>query len=227
MKLTKYLILLFFFSPAYLFTYGKKITVMVNPGGDAQNAGREFAEGMLERGITLQCCEYIKKALEATYSGIRIILTRIPGEVIQPLQNASFANRLGADLYLSIHFFEKKQGRPQLHLYHYCLNSTTDTWNKTFDQLNFVPYSQAYIENLSLTKQITTTMAHHLQKEHAHHFDTHHPLGIPFAPLIGIKAPAIGLEMSLKKSDDWHTFATALIDSVGTALTEIKKRRWS
>lgn len=200
----------------------KKITIMLNPAGDAQQAGRTI-EGTLERRITADCCLYLKKALEARCSGVRIILTRVPGESLQPLQNASFANRLGIDLYVSIHFFEKKQGRPAMHLYYFCLNKVTDSWNFTQTELAFIPYKKAYLTSLSHTKKIANQIKETLSKKPGT-FDTHSSIGLPFSPLIGIKAPAIALEASLTSSQDWQLYAPTLIEALEAAIQSLKGR---
>ena len=37
---------------------------------------------------------------------------------------------------------------------------------------------------------------------------------IPFKPLIGIKAPAIGLEIGLKNRSDWHQYLEPLAENL-------------
>ena len=172
--------------------------------------------------ICLQCCEYLKKTLEYELSNTRIVLTRIPGETIDSLQNASFSNRLNADLFISIHFYEKKTGQPDLFLYQFSYNTTTDTWQSS-SQLQFVPYHKAYLLNYSTTKTIVN-LIHTLFKEHfQQQFDTHSPQGIPFAPLLGVTAPAIGIEMSIVKNDGWQHFIPALKEAIVTAVNCIKR----
>lgn len=194
-----------------------RITVMLNPAGDTQHAGRTI-EGTFERGIALQFCEQLKKNLETRHSGIRVVLTRIPGETIEWLQNASFSNRLGADLYLSVHFFEKKLGRPTLNIYYFSQNPLTDDWRTEQTPFSFVPYGKAYLKNLPLTKKIAEAMQTVLQTEHSRNFDTCPPLGLPFSPLIGVTAPAIGIEASLRTSHDWNIFIAPMLDALSAAL---------
>ena len=198
---------------------------MLSPAGDAQYAGRTI-DGTFERGITLQCVERLKQELESRYSKVRIILTRVPGETIQHLQNASFANRLDADLYISIHFFPQKSGTPNVYLYYFCLNTVTDSWNFGKNNLTFVPYNKAHIAQLPLTKQIVSTLFETLANQKKNSFVVHAPLGMPFAPLIGIKAPAVGIEMSLQHNHDWSLFMPALIESIGAILESIKKKKY-
>ena len=66
---------------------------MLDPAGDAQNPGRTIDDNF-ERGITLQFAEKLKEMLQEKFPTIRVVLSRTPGESLQPLQNANFANRL-------------------------------------------------------------------------------------------------------------------------------------
>lgn len=208
--------LMFFLFPLQ----AKRITIMLNPAGDAQYAGRTI-DGNFERGITLQCCEQLKKILEYELNNTRIVLTRVPGETITHLQNASFSNRLQSDLFVSIHFFEKKTGRPELHLYYFSQNNPTESWSSP-DPLQFIPYHKVYLLNLTTTKQISDSIYSLLQQDYKQDFTSHQPQGLPFAPLLGVAAPAVGIEMSLKKSDDWKLFIPGLKDSIKTVIKKLQ-----
>ena len=201
----------------------KKLTVMISPAGDAQYAGRTI-DNTFERGITLQCVQKLKQELESRNSKIRIVLTRIPGETIQDLQNASFSNRLNVDLYISINFFTLKSGNPSLFLYYFSLNSDAHSWNITANNLSFTPYNKAHLENLSLTKTIINNIFQLFDSNYKKIFTTHKPLGIPFKPLVGIKSPALGIEISLQKNNDWIIFLPALTESIEKALKCIKNK---
>jgi len=91
----------------------KEIIIMLDPAGDAQYAGRRIDDSF-ERGLTLRCAEQLKQRLEQLFPQIHVVLTRLPGETVQPLQNANFANRLSVDLYLSIHFYHETATKPEL-----------------------------------------------------------------------------------------------------------------
>ena len=125
-----------------------QFTIMIDPAGDAKHTGRLIVD-TLERGISLQCAEQLKSKLTGLYKNIRVILTRVPGETIQPLQNASFANRLNVDLYVSLYFYHESQTPAHITLYHYVENPITDFWHKSHPLL-FYPLDQAHL--LSITK---------------------------------------------------------------------------
>src|SRR3989339_258513 len=124
-------------------------TIMIDPAGDAKHTGR-LVQDTLERGISLQCAEELKKVIMQKHTNIRVILTRVPGETIQPLQNASFANRLNIDLYLSIYFYEEQHTPAYITLYHYIENPIVDYWYKPIN-LCFYQANQAHLTNLTQT----------------------------------------------------------------------------
>ncbi len=223
MSLVRSFLFLLIFCNASLSAYDKKFTLMLNPAGDASSAGRSIA-GTSERGITLQCAEYLKQALEYQYPNLRVILTRTPGETIELLQNASFANRLKVDLYISLHFFGQKTGAQTINFYYFCQNPLTDVWQKQSHELSFIPYQKAHIANLGVTKKIATDMTNFLTKQYSKNFIISQPLGIPFAPLIGIQSPAFAIEMSLNNPEEWKSYTAALVETIGASLSAIPKR---
>ena len=71
--------------------------VVLDPAGDAKRTGRRIGDSF-ERGLTLQCAEKIKEIIEARSSHIKVVITRMPGDNVYDLQNASLSNRIHADL---------------------------------------------------------------------------------------------------------------------------------
>ena len=190
-------------------------SLMLDPAGDAKNSGRMLNDNF-ERGITLQCTEQLKKILEAAIPDLRVILTRFPGESIEPLQNANFANRLEVDLYVSIHFYQEQETKPHLYIYYVSYNDTFIT--KTYD-LCLYPYDQAHRINGQKTRNLVTTLKNSLsEKKYARLYDLKGCFGLPFKPLIGIKAPSIAIEISLKKSADWHTCVQPIANGIANMI---------
>lgn len=184
-------------------------TIMIDPSGDAKHTGRVIQD-TFERGITLQCAELLKKELNKTVPQIRVVLTRVPGETIQPLQNASFANRLQADFYLSICLYPSPDIPNHISLFQY-LTSPTDHWH-THIPLHFYHINQAHLINISLTSEIGKRFLSTLQDKSINSFFAVRGLfSIPFKPLIGIKAPALALEAGLAHKDDFKQIIQPLI----------------
>lgn len=178
-------------------------TIMIDPAGDAKHTGR-LIHDTLERGISLQCAEQLKSKLVEKFSSIRVVLTRVPGETIQPLQNASFANRLDVNLYISLYFYHEQETPAHIALYYYIQDPIVDFWHQT-DDLAFYSVSQAHLINLKTTKNWGMMMLEVLQnKNYSKYFQPIGLFAIPFTPLLGIKAPALAVEVGLKNKNDWH-----------------------
>ena len=47
----------------------------------------------------------------------------------------------------------------------------------------------------------------------------HPPLKVPFKPLVGMSAPAIGIELGIKKKDDWKELVPLLRRSIEQIIT--------
>lgn len=197
----------------------RTITIMLDPAGDAKHTGRKL-HNSFERGITVQCAEKLKQEIESTFRSIRVVLTRFPGEAVQPLQNANFANRLAIDFYISIHFYQEKHIKPELTLYAF---SYGDDFITSFpDDLQFVSYDQAHLISRKKTdqyaKKIYEMLLHNTQTKQ---FNAKGLFKIPFKPLIGIKAPAIGIEISLKGDDDWMQYIKPIADSLTPVIDDL------
>ena len=190
-----------------------QFTIMIDPAGDAKHTGR-LIKDTLERGISLQCAEQLKTTLTQKFNNVRVILTRVPGETIQPLQNASFANRLGIDLYLSLYFYSEQQAPAHVTLYHYLDNPVVDFWHQPTNLLLY-QVNQAHLINLKTTQKWGKVFLEVLQdKTCSKFFQARGLFGIPFTPLLGIKAPAIAVEVGLKNKQDWKHIIDPLIIAI-------------
>lgn len=201
-----FLPILLFFACAPLYPF----TIMLDPAGDARTPGRTINQHV-ERGITLQIAEAIKKEIELAQGDhdfltapVRIVLTRAPGESIAPLHNAMFANRLEADVYLSIHCFHLTAGHAPLTIYHYLTNPVTDLWSSP-KQLALYPYDQAHLYQVHASKQAAEKLKASLVASKIS--DVRGVFGFPFKPLVGIKVPAFAIEIGLRNKDEWARYA--------------------
>ncbi len=188
-------------------------SIIIDPAGDAQTPGRKLNDNF-ERGLTLQCAEQLQELLENKYPHVRVLLTRFPGETVQALQNAQFANRLDAKLYLSIHFYQEAEQLPKLFIYHFSYDTNTLMPTKKLD-LAFVPYDQAHLEAHITTKAYALKIKDFFeQAQYRSTFAVEGIFALPFKPLIGIKAPALALEIGLSNKNDWHHYCQAIADSL-------------
>lgn len=189
----------------------RPFTIMLNPSGDTKDTGRDLNYSF-ERGITLQFCQELKKNVENNYKFVRVILTRVPGETIEQMQNANFSNRLDADFFLSIHFYKENAVLPRIFLFNY-INKPLICLPKIED-LYFYQYDDAYLININTTIKYGNKIKNSFtQYEYKNKFDFKGFFSIPFKPLIGIKAPSIGLEIGLKKIE-WDTYLKPILQSI-------------
>jgi len=193
-----------------------KFTLMLDPAGDSQNTGR-LIEDCLERGITLQFVQRLKQELEQKIDNLRVTLSRSPGEKVARLQNANFANRLDVDCYLSIHFYKETEVKPRVYIFTFGYN---DDFITKKPDLYFYPYDKAHLINKDITKQ----WAHNIQdifllEENKKRFEFCGLRSLPFKPLIGVKAPAIGIEVGLCAKHDWQNCIDIFFDIISEIIT--------
>ena len=194
-------------------------TIMLDPSGDAQHTGRTI-NNTFERGISLQCAEQLKQKIIDAFPTTRVVLTRVPGETLQPLQNASFANRLNVDLYLSLYFYKEQETSQRVTLYYYLAN-TTDFWHQP-NRLFFYPAQQAYLPNLHITKKLGSKFFSILKNPNSvPFFQATGLFGIPFKPLNGITAPALAIEIGLQNNTDWNYIIDPILTFIEYAKNEL------
>ncbi len=185
--------------------------IMLAPAGDAKHIGRKIGDSF-ERGITLQYAEQLKKIVEEQCPSVAVIISRFPGDIISPLQNASFANRLQVDLFISIHFYQTAETKPQLHLYQFSYN---DDFITPQSAISFYHYDQAHLFN----KKQTNTWATYIKQmckedQYQKLFIVKDICKLPFKPLIGVTSPAIGIEIGLKNAPDWQQYLAPIAQSI-------------
>ena len=196
--------------------------ILLNPAGDATRPGRRMVEGY-ERGLTLQFAEKLQSALADRF-GIRPLLTRNAGEEVVDLQNASFANRLNADLYLSVHCHRSAEIKPTLSLYYLMYNQLIDDAAPLAQDYAFIPLNQAHYRKIKHARSLATQMSYTLRSEpHARLLDCRGAYGIPFKPLKGILAPGIGIELGLCREDQWASLIEPILDSLVSVIEELKE----
>ncbi len=192
-------------------------TIMLDPAGDAKHTGRTIGN-TFERGITFQYTEHLKQYLENNYENIKVYLSRFPGEMVYPLQNANYANRLDVDLYININFYQETYTIPKLFLYRFSYHDDFVTPPK---KLSFLKYDQAHIVHNTLTQKWSEQIKQLLMNNKNKKFTVHGVYALPFKPLIGVIAPAFGIEIGLKTTDNWKAYIAPLAQAI-TALIESK-----
>ncbi|HLW73299.1 MAG TPA: N-acetylmuramoyl-L-alanine amidase [Candidatus Babeliales bacterium] len=194
----------------------QQYVIVIDPAGDAKRTGRRIGDSF-ERGLTLQCAEKIKEIIANSAPHIKIVITRMPGDNVYDLQNASLANRLHADLFVSLNFYYTQETKPTIFLYQF---SYGNEFASCQQGLALNSYEQAY----KINKDTTDSMCQLFKKELLDH--KYHSLCavsgsycLPIKSLIGIIAPSIALDVGLKSKELWCVYsellANVLINVVG------------
>jgi N-acetylmuramoyl-L-alanine amidase len=97
--------------------------VVIDPGHGGYDSGTEAGAPLLEKDLALQIALRLKGELE--HRGIRAILTRTGDYFVTLAERTAFANRAGADLFISIHL-NSSPDAAATGIETYYLNNTTD-----------------------------------------------------------------------------------------------------
>jgi N-acetylmuramoyl-L-alanine amidase len=173
----------------------KQYTIMLDPAGDAQRIGRVIGDSF-ERAVTLNIAKSLQNILHKSIP-CTVIITRSPGEIIYPLQNANFANRLLIDLYLSIHCYYAPHEKHTIAIY---TLSRGDPFITSLPELSFIPFTKAHWQSSVQSTQCAHIMHTELQAHYAHQFELPSIAAIPLISLVGIQAPALSIELNIISS---------------------------
>jgi hypothetical protein len=213
MKKTLLFIFLFVFNMQAADFSERPALVMIDPAGHAKNIGRRLVEGF-ERAETFKFAEKLQEELQKKYA-VRPVLTRYPGEEIIDLQNASFANRLGVDFYLSLHVYREETVKPKMFMYHLVYNPMVDLARRTFDPIGFLPIHQAHFRNIHKTRSCANYMKNILTTlPYKRRFDFYGYYGLPIKSLCGVVAPAVAIEVGICEEDKWKTLVDPIVESL-------------
>ncbi|MBM3893160.1 N-acetylmuramoyl-L-alanine amidase [Candidatus Dependentiae bacterium] len=184
-------------------------TIMLDPAGHAKQPGRQLHESF-ERAETYKCAELIKKIIEIK-SNINVLITRAPGEEIIPLQNASFANRTHADLFVNIHLYKEDAEQPSINLAYLTYDTLLDPTYTTIKKTDFMPINQAHCPALATTKHWCATIINTLKTSVPARWHINpQALALPLKELQGVTAPAITIELGVHRDNEYQEIAEHL-----------------
>ncbi len=187
--------------------------LMLEASGDSMQTGR-IIDDSFETTIAYNFAQNLKSRLQAASAHLKIMLNRNPGERVAPLQNATVANRLHVNLYVSIHFFEQKDAKPTLYIYQL---SYHDSCILKKNDLNFYPIDMVYLLHQTITDQWAQQIKKTLSIDPA--IAVYGPYKLPSKPLIGINAPAIAFEIGIHHKNDWQPLIEPLAKSLEAIIT--------
>ncbi|MFA6066758.1 MAG: N-acetylmuramoyl-L-alanine amidase [Candidatus Babeliaceae bacterium] len=199
----------------------KQYTIVLAPAGDAKNTERVVYNNF-ECALTLQYAQELKTALTEMMPYSTVIITRHAGDIVEPLYNAALANRLQADLYISLHAFQEKELLSSLGLYYVMYNPVTDLWHKKSTKLECTPYTMAYLDNLVITQSYAFFLEKSLLSEQKKYgFATKKTVGMPFKPLLGVHVPAVALEIGVTEKQNIIAHVMPVATAINALLEKI------
>ncbi len=190
----------------------KPFVLLLEASGDTAHPGRSIDDSF-ESAITFEIAQTIKQLLLAQYPNIKILLNRTATETVTPLQNANFANKLDVDCYISIHAFAETETKPRVYLYQF---SYGDNFIAKDSGLSFFPFDKIYLLNQKQSTNWGQELKHAFEKNNS--WVVQGIYALPFKPLIGIKAPAIGIEIGLKNRSEWRNYCQTLVNGIATII---------
>jgi len=185
-------------------------TIMLIPAGDGTSAGR-LVDNQFERGITLALCQAIQRNLHN--HNIHAIITRAPGEQTQLLYSAGYANRMQADMCISVHAYQAAM-TPESNIYYLAYHPEIDFWHHPNEPLNFTPHDRAHTPHIHHAVYIGQLMTNIIFQRLGEYMHVGSVTGLPCKPLLGIQTPAIAIELGLVQAHDWHAYADTISQSV-------------
>jgi len=195
-------------SSCFLFNKQRPI-IILDPAGDAQHIGRVLGD-TFERAQALHYAEIVKKELEVMLPNAHIVLTRVPGQIKDPLQSATLANTLEANLYISLNFYQSKEKQElPLYIFYALYDPVEEQAQLNPNKMKNVPYNYAYRANhVKLSKAFAERLYQMLsESSHAVPFLIQQPIGLPFKPLITVSQSACACEIALGSPEQCRTLA--------------------
>lgn len=202
--------------PQPVFEHPRSFLVLLDPFS-GQTTGRTVKSNY-ERTIMHQCAQKLQHALEEADPYIKVVITRLH-QANDPLANQQIANRIQAQLYITLHCFAQQGTSPSLALYHFSLGKQ---FVPKIPPFWFCPHYKAHLPVQQKTTEYAAKLYEHLQSlsRTCHVF---RPQAIPFAPLLAASVPAIALEYGLRTEGDWQLFIPTLVESIQALANEQKK----
>lgn len=201
-------------------------TIIIHPWGDAKHAGRKI-NSTFERTYTLEYAQYLKKHLESVNPDVRVIITRSPGNIMSTQQAAEFANKLHADLYITLNCYQTAKNRYPISCF-YLSYQPSRSWQKKVpvpenNPLKLIPVTQVH----RFFEPINKNLAHRLLKQlkdcHGDHLEINTQFsGLPLKLLQGASCPSLALEIGIPQKEYNEIFLSLLAKQLSILLS----KRW-
>lgn len=78
--------------------------IVIDPGHGGSNSGAIGVAGLREKQLTIELAYALRDAVEARFPDVRVLMTRYWDRDVDLATRIQWANKLGADLFLSLHY---------------------------------------------------------------------------------------------------------------------------
>jgi len=190
----------------------QEAVVVLAPYADPKNPGR-IVNDTFERGIALQLAELVATKINEKNSAITVVIIK-PSDAQSAVEAASYANRLQPSLFCSLSFYQETSPQPQVSLYRYQHEGDLPLQRST---LALYPYDQAHRLFSTESALVIQKMYDSLREQTGLYCNKPHAL--PYKPLLGIAAPAYGVEIGIPTTSAWQSLAEPLALGILHALT--------
>lgn len=199
------------------------LTIILNPSCDATRIIGDSSE----RAIALEYATHIKQELESRLPGARIEIAQGTEGTCNALQAATISNTIKADLYVSLNAYQVKQDPCTCALYFFSYNPLTDFSEKKEERnAVFESLSQSYLTTICNSAYYASLLHNKLEKlSKKGAIRLAQTVALPFKPLMGVKAPAIGCECGLNNKDAWKLSVPAIVDGISVIAEKIMHAR--
>jgi N-acetylmuramoyl-L-alanine amidase len=188
--------------------------VVIDPGHGGNDPGAIGRSGVTEKSLTLRLSEALAARLRA--AGYEVLMTREDDSTVSLAERTEFANRVDADLFVSIHI-NAARNRNLRGFETYYLNLANDptaaetaarenapggagSMGDLDETLELIVQNEFQGASSELAASIQDSLVMHVAK----HYDNVHDLGVktaPFSVLVGAKMPAVLVETSFVSNE--------------------------
>ena len=213
-----FFVLLFAAAFVPFYTMHAQFSIVVHPTGDARHTGRCMADGY-ERSYSSKIAHVVKKILQEEHAqNITISITHGVADVVEGLDNANRVNQAQPNLYIHIGCYPSTDQSLAINIY----TPSLDPWYVAdylvTDKNGWIAYEDVYKRHKRLTDEYAKKILSFLRVQPNKYGFISDVIACPYAPLLGIDAPAIAIEVAIRNDFDCAIYARALADALINAI---------
>ncbi|NOZ85192.1 MAG: AMIN domain-containing protein [Deltaproteobacteria bacterium] len=223
--------------------------IVIDPGHGGDQPGAIGKTGLMEKNVVLDVAKRFKKIANRAYPGMDVVLTRETDKTLSLDERSRIANKLSADLFISIHANAHPR-RSRYGIETYYLNVTSDRYSnrlaqvenktsgKSLSDLQFILADLTRMANIDESRELARYIQGGVVRKLSRGWDMVKDLGVKnalFYVLLGAKMPACLVEISflsnpreekrLKDPVYLNAIAEGILDGIEAFAANRKKAR--